>query len=453
MKKINIFLTAALALCLASCDDKSDLGIAQVNEPETPFSVDGLTVTGTPSSVNLDATVNQMIPVISVSEMQNLPENATVGFEMQLATDEFFTNPETLNVLDGAVSSDKWEEFVLNHYGKSPAVVENYIRFAAYVLNGGQLSRLGGETKWFATTQVSVTPVDLKLDVESAYYLVAGDSKTEFSHSDAHPYDDPNFSLMFEVADDALPFEWMIAPESASAASGFYGVSQTGSVTDFSGNLVLGGAKGVISEAGKYSMKLNMLDKTYEISKIAGPDVEYLYTPGGANGWGFGDDNMKVKNNGDQTFSGYVYVDGEFKFATDSSWAQNWGLNGGVLTAGGDNIKVDPSGLYYLNANFNNMTLGATLITRIGVIGDFNGWGSDVALTPNANYTIWSGDIDFSAAGGWKFRMNDGWDLNLGGVESNLVQNGDNLPMAETGTYTVTLDLSKFPYSCTVVKK
>ena len=48
--------------------------------------------------------------------------------------------------------------------------------------------------------------------------------------------------------------------------------------------------------------------------------------------------------------------------------------------------------------------------------------------------------------------MNDNWDYNLGGAIDNLVGGGDNLKSA-AGSYTVTLDLGKLPYSCTLTSK
>lgn len=457
MKKINIFLMAAVAFGLASCEDKSDLGIAQVNPQLPSMTANGLTVSGVPASVNLDATVNQMIPVITVDQMENLPEGATVGFQMQLSGDENFSNPVMLDVTDGAVSSDDWEKYVLANFGKAPTNVTNHVRFAAYVLDNGTLSRLGGDDEWYLPTSVTVTPVDLKLDVEGSYYLASASGKVEMEHSDKHVYDEPNFSITFDVAADQVPFEWMIAPGSVAgngSDADFFGVSETGAPDEMSGNLVLGGQKGIINEAGKYSLSANMLDKTYSISQIKAPQVEFLYTPGPANGWGF-TDNMLLKNNNDNTFSGYVYIDGEFKLAAQPDWnPDNWGLEGSTLTPGSpNNIKVDPSGLYWVVANFNDMTIGLNQITRIGVIGDFNGWADDVALTPNDKFNIWTGEVDFVAAGGWKFRMNGGWDINLGGAMDNLTQGGSDMRMEETGVYTVTLDLSKIPYSCTVVKK
>ena len=447
---------SAVAIGFASCEDKSDLGIAQVNPQEPAIDVTGFALSGMPGSVNLDATVNQTIPVATVATAPtNLAEGAEIQLAMQLSASEDYENATTLDVVDGAVSSDDWEDFVLAQGSKSPAVVDNYIRFAAYILNNGQLSRIGGENTWFGATKVAVTPVDLRLDVESSYYLVMGSDKVEMNHSDAHVYDDPVFKYTIEVSGDQVPYYWQIAPASAVNGSDadFYGVSETGAADALSGNLVLGGQKGELNAAGKYSLTVNMLDKTYSIERNAAPDVEYLWTPGNANGWAFGDNNMKIANQNNGCFAGYVYVDTEFKLSADVNWSQNWGLNAGLLTPGGDNIGVDPNGLYYVTANFNDMTLGLVEITSVSLIGAFNGWGADAALTPNENYSIWSGDVDFTEAGEWKFRMNNNWDINLGGSEADLTQGGDNLSVPEAGVYTVTLDLSKLPYSCTVVKK
>ena len=442
---------AAITLGFASCEDTSDLGIAQVNPQLPSIEIDGFSLSGVPTSVNLDATVNQTIPVATVaSEPGNLPEGSSIQLAMQVSNDADFVNATTFNVINGAVSSDEWEDYILKSGSKSPAAVTNYIRFAAYLANGGQLTRLGGENTWYGETAGTVTPVDLRLDVERSYGLVTTSGKVTLEHSDAHVYDDPIFTLSFELSGDQVPYYWQIA--SGSNENKLYGVSETGDATALEGNLVLGAQKGELAEAGKYTLTANMLDKTYKFERMVAPDTDYLWTPGGANGWGF-DNNMLLANNNDGTFGGYVYADGEFKLCAQPNWDLNWGLNGGVMTPNGDNIKVDPSGLYYVVANFNDMTVGLTEITSISVIGDFNSWGGDAPLAPNATYSVWSGDVDFTSAGGWKFRMNNGWDLNLGGTMDKLTGGGDNLQVGEPGVYTVTLDLSKLPYSCTVVKK
>ncbi|MDE5651322.1 MAG: hypothetical protein K2I35_10075 [Duncaniella sp.] len=55
--------------------------------------------------------------------------------------------------------------------------------------------------------------------------------------------------------------------------------------------------------------------------------------------------------------------------------------------------------------------------------------------------------------GQFKFRANDGWDINLGGSISDLQQNGENISFTDEGTYVVTLDLSAIPYTATFTKQ
>ncbi|MDE6770832.1 MAG: SusF/SusE family outer membrane protein, partial [Muribaculaceae bacterium] len=92
-------------------------------------------------------------------------------------------------------------------------------------------------------------------------------------------------------------------------------------------------------------------------------------------------------------------------------------------------------------------------VSTIGVIGNAtpNGWDASTALTSD-NYLVWKGVIAFGE-GEFKFRANDAWDVNLGGKLTELSQGGDNIPSPGEGTYEVTLDLSKIPYTCTLVKQ
>ena len=55
-------------------------------------------------------------------------------------------------------------------------------------------------------------------------------------------------------------------------------------------------------------------------------------------------------------------------------------------------------------------------------------------------------------AGAFKFRANDDWAVNVGGNMGALTQDGANIPVAAAGNYTITLDVSKAAYSCTVTK-
>ena len=120
---------------------------------------------------------------------------------------------------------------------------------------------------------------------------------------------------------------------------------------------------------------------------------------------------------------------------------------------GAGNLSVAQAGLYWCNVNTANLSYSVTLINTIGVIGDAtpNGWDASTPLTTTDNL-IWTGTIAFKG-GEFKFRANDGWDINLGGAISDLTQGGDNIASPGEGNYEVTLDLSTLPYSCTLVKK
>ena len=74
-------------------------------------------------------------------------------------------------------------------------------------------------------------------------------------------------------------------------------------------------------------------------------------------------------------------------------------------------------------------------------------------MTPSADFKTWTADIEVAEPTEWKFRMNNGWDVNLGGAADNLTVGGDNLKFDAAGTYTVTLNLGTLPYTYTAVKK
>jgi hypothetical protein len=92
----------------------------------------------------------------------------------------------------------------------------------------------------------------------------------------------------------------------------------------------------------------------------------------------------------------------------------------------------------------------------IGLIGDAtpNGWNTpDSKMDYDSKTGTWHITIDL-IVGTIKFRLNDGWTWNLGGTPDNLVQGGDNLPIATAGNYTITLTINTDGQtgSCTIVK-
>lgn len=445
MKKIALYLLAGLALGFASCDDKSDLGIEQKNPQEAIMSADGITVAYgaalTGNSYNLE-TAPEQIPVISLVSAENLPEGANVAYQMEVAGTSDYADAQVLDVTDGCVLRADWNNAFQHFYGKNPNAQTNYVRFIVYVQDGTQLSRVGDADRYFAAKDITVTPIDVKLPIEMSYSIDVNGTKTVMSHTAKHPYDDPEFTAIFEVTENA---NWTIVSESGKK----YGVSETGDPSDMSGNLELDGVPGQISTKGNYRITVNMIDLTYTITTA----YETLNTPGPANGWSM-DNNMLLTTSDYTHYYGYVYIKEEFKLAY-KGWDINWGMgaSAGTLASGGSNIKVDKNGLYYVTVNLSELTYTLTYVETLGVIGGLTNWGSQINLTPSEDFKTWTGEATFTDNLEWKFRCNDNWDINLGGAMDNLVPNGANLNAPATGTYVITLDLGKLPYSCTMTAK
>ena len=186
------------------------------------------------------------------------------------------------------------------------------------------------------------------------------------------------------------------------------------------------------------------------------PAAQNLYCIGNSCGWNF-DNAQRLYTSDYVVYNGYAYLNGEFKFTSAADWSHtNYGNSGteGVLsTDGGAGNLTAPQNLYWCNVNIEDLKYTITPINTIGLIGDATpqGWSSSTPMASD-DYLIWKATVTFGE-GEFKFRANDGWDVNLGGSLTDLVQNGGNIKSPGAGTYEVTLNLSKLPYTATMVKK
>lgn len=118
----------------------------------------------------------------------------------------------------------------------------------------------------------------------------------------------------------------------------------------------------------------------------------------------------------------------------------------------GGNINLPSAGYYHFKLNLANLTYTADK-TVWGVIGGATagGWDSDQNMVYSPALRQWVATIPLTA-GEFKFRANDNWDLNYGVTDGKVVAGGNNIPVANAGTYSVMLDLSsplKYKYSLT----
>ena len=481
MKKSILYCAVLLTLGFASCDDKSDLGQMQVNPQETLMAPGAVEVKPagalTDGKVNLEGDFKDgIVPMITYSTGETFPANASLEFDVDVAGSEDFANAITIKMdsipgTPGAygVKASEWDDAFRHLLGKSPFAKDNFVRVACYALIGEQRSRIAVGDKpediWFANSRVSVTPVDLHINVEEAYYLVGTqcdwklENAIKFDHSELSQYDDPVFTLAVDIPADLVNagWWWKIVPQSAYEAQNWdalYGPEKDGD-SSLEGVLFEGGQAGAFKVAGQYLFTINMLDCTYTLTQA----IPMLYTPGGGNGWGF---ETGMLNTWDFTnYFGFVHLNGEFKITDRPAWGgMEWGAGDepGTIKLGAGNIAGPADGLYWMNVNISNLTFTTKAIESIGVIGGFpdNDWASDfVELKPTDDILVWAADITFADASTvWKFRTNGAWEApNLGGEFDNLTNDGANLKAPGVGTYTMTLDLRTVPYKVTFAEK
>lgn len=479
MKKASLYIASIAAglLSLTACqDDPTDGGVMQQN-PQLPEIVAGNFVVSpagatTYETLNLEDLKDAETLTVLTSYYNTdsvLPADAVVDFEMQISGSEDFADARTISLINSgdnigySVDIQLWDNAFRSLFGKAPSARTNYLRFAGYVTIGNQRNRIGNLDTWFAPTKIEVTPIDLGIKVEEAYYLVGTvngwdlATAVKFSHnSDKNVYDDPVFTLSIDVTADQAEggWWWKIVPESAFAAQswdGLYGVEIDGD-TSASGNLYAGGNAGQLKTPGQQLFTINMLSCTYTVTNA----VPQLYTPGNSNNWTI--DASSILTTTDYTnYSGFLYLNGEWLMTPAANWDNKYALGAGPGTLafnGSSNLPMPEqgAGLYWTVANLGSLTYVTNPITVIGLIGDFNGWAGDVEMTPSADMLTWTAELTVEEGQGWKFRCNNDWAINLGGSIDNLVPNGDNIT-CPAGTYTVTLNLAHQPYTATLTAK
>jgi hypothetical protein len=173
-----------------------------------------------------------------------------------------------------------------------------------------------------------------------------------------------------------------------------------------------------------------------------------LYVPGNYQGWDPPTAPTITSVNADGSYQGYINIptntNYEFKFTDVPNWngtAYGDGGSGKLVANGGGNLAFPGAGYYQLKANTTDKTWAVTATTW-ALIGDFNAWGADAAMTYDATAKVWKGTITAAAAGAFKFRANAAWDINFGdtGANGSLEEGGDNINLT-AGTHTITLDL------------
>ena len=210
-------------------------------------------------------------------------------------------------------------------------------------------------------------------------------------------------------------------------------------------------------------------NRIYELKGVALPEAKSWGVSGTMTGWADGADLVPVEE-GDW----YVYKDvtigmlDRFQFRADGQWVRQLGYEG-LVKAGveysfdgkiNDILAYEP-GIYdiYLAKSLKSFKLekvgdpaGAPAERAWGVCGSMNGWGTsdDYTMTPEGNLYVATG-VEIRTSDAFKFRVGNGWDINLGGVPTGgeedvtilksmpyqLISKGSNIYVEESGVYDI----------------
>lgn len=439
-------------MSMVSCtEDYTDWGNPQSNPKEEAVSFGKGSVTPV-DVINLADVKTEKVKVASIVAPTSSDAAYTPTYKINFDGQSFDIDA------DGNMATAELTSYIVDKFGKRPTERDIDATLDAWVSNGATAVKMATS----ATFQVKAIPEAPV--IEDGYYLVGdmfnveavGDApavdgwntvsaKQAFKHSDKDVYEDPVFTITFETT-KANQY-WKIIPKKNVDAGNFWAAGVVGPKVDgddnMTGLLTNGDAKaGKIAKAGKYKLTIDMMDYSYTLEEVNYDP--FIYFIGSTDGWKSNDQKLALVDDAKGVYTGYVYLADpnaagfEFKFQRAQG---NWDTAIGAdtfVSFGGAAIGVDKGnigvnagkGVYYMDVNLSEGTITATKIETMGMIGGFNNWDGDAVMTWNAEEYCFEATNVGVTADGWKFRVNGGWDINLGGSLNNLTAGGPNITVA-----------------------
>lgn len=431
-------------MSMVSCtEDYTDWGTPQSNPQEEAVSFGKGSVTPV-DVINLADVKTEKVKVASIVAPTSSNASYTPTYKINIGGRAFDIDAE------GNMAKADLVNYIVDKFGKRPTERDIDATLDAWVSNGATAVKMA-TSETFQVKAIPEAPV-----IEEGYYLVGDMFTTDdvdgwtkevakaFNHSDKDVYEDPVFTVSFETT--KADQYWKIIPKKNIDADDLWAAGVVGPKVDgddsMTGALTNGDAKaGKIAKAGKYKLTINMMDYTYTIEEVNYDP--FIYFIGSTDGWKSSDQKLALVDEAKGVYTGYVYVADpngaglQFKFQrVAGSWDNEINAGafvsfGGAATNENGNIGVNAGeGVYYFDVNLGEGTIKATKVETMGIMGQFNGWSSDAVMTWNAEEYCFEATKVGVTADGWKFRVNGGWDINLGGSLNNLTAGGDNITVA-----------------------
>lgn len=463
MKKTLLY-TVALVAGLCSCtEDYKDWAAPQSNAAGDAVQKLELSIQQSTATIDFANYTDESVQLFTT----NLTAAQAASYTVDITGEGASTATSLQADAEGKVLTDDLIDAVKTMYGASPT--ERTLNVVVSTVATNETAEGNVRVKREADPFTLKAKLNAPF-IDTAYYLTgdfAGwnkDGALPFTHlGTGDVYDNPEFQIMFITnADNQY---WKII-SGTNYNNDFWAEGTTGVVgtivdgdTSMEGQLTTTSPKaGKIEKAGIYLMTINMMEYTYTIKAVA----PQFYMVGALPGW-----------NAEGAATALLYPQSATTMSYTSKYVGAWDLKlwnkndignwdacygcvndgdnaaGGALVNTGAGAISAPSAEYYtFSVDLATMTYSWTKLdnqtpteyTKMGVIGDFNGWASDLEMTQVTphNWHV----VATVTGGGLKFRANADWGINWGAAvtisESDFygkgVNNGDNISVP-AGTY------------------
>lgn len=184
--------------------------------------------------------------------------------------------------------------------------------------------------------------------------------------------------------------------------------------------------------------------------------LSFVYVPGAYQGWNPATADSLVSATSNGVYTGIIVFDGgNFKVTPAKKWDVAYGSAGGdkISTTGGDIASVS-AGPKMVTVDLNANTIKLEAAKMWSIIGDatLGGWSTDTDMKSlNDGKNTWKITTNLVGGKEMKFRFNHDWGVNLGGTLTGLTNGGDNIKIAASGSYTITLTVTYDPTDATKV--
>ena len=435
-------------MSMVSCtEDYTDWGNPQSNSQEEAVAFGNGSVTAV-GVINLADVATEKVKVASIVAPTSSDAAYTPNYKINIGGQAFDIDAE------GNMAKADLVNYIVEKFGKRPTERDIDATLDAWVSNGATAIKMA-TSETFQVKAIPEAPV-----IEEGYYLVGDMFTTDdvngwtkgvakaFNHSDKDVYEDPVFTVSFETT--KADQYWKIIPKKNIDADDLWADGVVGPKIDgddsMTGSLTNVDAKaGKIAKAGKYKLTINMMDYSYTIEEVKYDP--FIYFIGATDGWTNAEQKLALVDDAKGVYTGYLYCadpngwGNQFKFQRVAGSYDNEINSGafstfsGAATSEGGNIGVNAGeGVYYFDVNLGEGTITATKVETMGIMGGFNNWAGDAPMKWNPEEYCFEATFEAPNAGvtadGWKFRVNGGWDINLGGSINNLTAGGDNITVA-----------------------